>query len=153
MNFAPESAGNAEGREDLLAHNRLGHESEAHLLQLGGRRLDLLLDLAKAEGEGSALVPVGRAFRRVEGEAHAVRAFAPIRPFRKREAAHQVEDEDEVERAVEPNPPRETVLLWLLVEVVVALGAVPRPVVTVRGTVIGPEREASRLMVEPPAVE
>ncbi|MCU0820475.1 MAG: hypothetical protein MUF11_14450 [Beijerinckiaceae bacterium] len=53
---------------------------------------------------------------------------------------------------MEPKPPRETVLLRLVVGEVLTLGTVPRPVVMVRGTVTGPEREASRLTVEPPAV-
>ena len=68
--------------------DRAADEFETHRIDLGGRRLDLVLDLAQREGVVGALVPIAFAVDGVEIEAGAFRGRAPVVAFGADDALH-----------------------------------------------------------------
>jgi hypothetical protein len=151
MDRTPVIAGHTERGEDFLTRDGLGHEGEAHGFKFSGGSLDILFDLTQREREGGAFIPVFFTVRRVEREAHPLGCSAPVRPFRQGQAAHdQLDDEADVDRAVEPKPPRET-----LDEVALEVDEpdVDRGTVDVRGTVTVAGPAVLRLIDVPRVVE
>ena len=77
----PEPFRDAQQLEHALVVDRARDQFAAHLVELGGRRLDVALDLLQREGVVGALVPVALARDGVEAEAVLVGPLAPVRPL------------------------------------------------------------------------
>ena len=72
----------------FFVSDRAADEFEAHAVDLGGRRLDLVLDLAQRERVIGALVPIALAVDGVEIEARGFGGRAPVVAFGTDDALH-----------------------------------------------------------------
>ena len=82
--------GNGQPVQDRLVANRLVDQREAHLVEVGGGRFEIVVDLAQREGIGRTLVPIGIAAGAVIDEADRLGLVAPVGARGHRDAAHAI---------------------------------------------------------------
>jgi hydrogenase maturation factor len=84
----PVALGDAQRPHHPLIVGSARDELAAHAVKLGGRRLEVALDLLQRETVVGALVPVGLAIERVKQEADALGGVAPVGTLLAGDALH-----------------------------------------------------------------